>query len=424
MSIEASSALAAPQFNVVGVSHKTMPVEQRERLARFAPDADGLLRSIVDGCSLKEAALISTCNRFEVVAVGDDCGARLKNFFAERLAADSSADSIYALQGSEAVRHLFRVASSLDSMVVGEGQILGQVKDAYERSVQLGYAGRYLHHLFQFAFSLAKKVRGKTAVGAGGVSLSYVAVKLAQQIFGTLSEKSVLVIGSGRMAELAALHLKTYGCREIVVANRTLERAADLAARTGGLAIGLGEIESRIGRADVIISSITAAEPVVTMQQFKRRTAQKPVFLIDLGVPRNIPPGIGELDDVFLYNVDDLQRIADENGELRLDAAHDADVLIEYGLFQFEKWLRVMREEPELLDLRARIRQICHDEVRAALGKETGAGRLGGPEIDEIAALLGHRIAQKVSHEAGEKLRGDALAGDSLEELVERWLKA
>jgi glutamyl-tRNA reductase len=277
-------------------------------------------------------------------------------------------------------------------MVLGEGQILGQVKRAYQQAVEAGSVGSYLHHLFQSAFRVAKKVHTHTDIAQNGVSLSYVAVRLAQQIFSELADTTVLIIGSGEMAELAALHLCSHGCQKIVVANRTVERAAQLAERFGGLAVSLSDVDRAIDQADIVIGSISIDRPILTKASVRARKASKPLFLIDLGVPRNFSPALAEQDNLYLYNIDDLAAIAAENKALREDAAKEADIVIEHGLMHFERWRTRLEAKPTIVDVRGRIQDICDAELRAAVG---ASGALSQEHIQQIA----HSISQKIGHE-------------------------
>lgn len=387
-------------FYLVGVNHRTLSVADREMLTQLEQRSSDLLPSIVSQCGLQEAALLSTCNRFEVIGVAPrqnepagDVSHRIIECLRSSLERPVETESFYRLMHTDAIRHVFRVSSSLDSMVLGEAQILGQVKGSYERAVKLGLAGKYLHHLFQYAFHLAKKVRAHTEVGSGGVSISYVAVRLAEQIFGSLSSRSVLIIGSGEMAELAALHLKSRGCGAITVANRTIERATELAARIGGSAISLGELDRHIDTVDVVIGSISIDRPFLDMGRATRMLGKRPQFFIDLGVPRNFPEALGSLDNVYLYNVDDLARISDENRGLREEAAKDAEIILEHGMFQFQRWLVKVSAEPAVRDFRSHVHEICREEVKHRLSPQ-----LPESERQVIVEELAHRISQKISH--------------------------
>jgi len=388
-----SSESCVPQLYLTGVSYRTLEIEWREKLARIAPRPELLADQVVRAGLAQEAAVISTCNRFEIVAVGGDGGGGVRAFFESLLALPrESSESIYHYSDLLAVRHLYRVSSSLDSMVLGEGQILGQVKRAYQEAVKTGSVGAYLHHLFQSAFRVAKKVHTHTDIGQNGVSLSYVAVRLAQQIFSDLVDTTVLIIGGGEMAELAALHLCSHGCHKIVVANRTVERAAQLAEQFAGSAVSLSDIDRALDEADIVIGSISIDRPILARASVKARKASKPLFLIDLGVPRNFSPALAEEDNVYLYNIDDLAAIAAENKALREDAAKEADIVIEHGLIHFERWRARLEAKPTIVDVRGRIQEICDAELGGALG---ASGAFDPAHIQQIA----HSISQKIGHE-------------------------
>jgi glutamyl-tRNA reductase len=377
---------------LTGISYKTLNVDGRERLAQAVPEPERLAQRVVQEGLATEAAVISTCNRFEIVSVGGE-GGGIRKFFQSLLGASSNQDDVlYQYLDDSAVRHLYRVSSSLDSMVLGEAQILGQVKRAYQRAIEVGSVGSHLHHLFQSAFNIAKKVRSHTDIAEHGVSVSYVAVRLAEQIFSDLGTATVLIIGSGEMAELAGLHLCSRGCRKIVVANRTVEKAAELAERFGGSAVSLGDVDRVLDQADIVIGSISIDRPILSRAALRSRPGDKPLFLIDLGMPRNFAPDLGDLDSVYLYNIDDLSSIADENRALREAAAQEGELIIEYGLAQFERWRQKRLAQPEILDLRARVHEICLGEVSSLVAKTHGAN-------DDIARELAYAISQKVSHE-------------------------
>lgn len=381
-----------PRLVVTGVSFRTLDIAGRERLARKAPDPERLAERLLHEGIAKEAAVISTCNRFEIVSVGAE-GGGLRRFFESLLELPEAGDNaLYQYTDASAVRHLYRVSASLDSMLVGEAQILGQVKKAYQRAVQIGSVGSHLHHLFQSAFHVAKKVRTHTDIAQNGVSLSYVAVRLSQQIFSDLSKTSVLIIGSGEMAELAALHLCSHGCRKIIVANRSVDRAAELAERFGGLAVSLGDVERALDDADIVIGSIAIDRPILTAASVRSRRGSRPLFLIDLGVPRNFAPTLADVDNVYLYNIDDLATIAAENKALRDAAAKEAEIVIEYGLMQFERWRKKLAAAPAIVDIRARIEQICRAELALGLSN-TAESR---PEMIE---RLSYSLSQRIGHE-------------------------
>lgn len=381
-----------PRLVVTGVSFRTLDIDGRERLARKAPDPERLAERLLQEGIAKEAAVISTCNRFEIVSVGGE-GGGLRSFFEGLLELpEANNDALYQYTDASAVRHLYRVSASLDSMLVGEAQILGQVKKAYQRAVQIGSVGSHLHHLFQSAFHVAKKVRTHTDIAHNGVSLSYVAVRLSQQIFSDLSKTSVLIIGSGEMAELAALHLCSHGCRKIIVANRSVDRAAELAERFGGLAVSLGDVDRVLEEVDIVIGSIAIDRPILTAASVRSRRGSSPLFLIDLGVPRNFAPTLADVDNVYLYNIDDLATIAAENKALRAAAAKEAEIVIEYGLMQFERWRKKLAAAPGIVDIRARIEQICRAELAAGLANPSES------PADAIERLS-YSLSQRIGHE-------------------------
>lgn len=381
-----------PRLVMTGVSFRTLGIEWREKLAQRAPQPEQVARQLIERGLAKEAAVISTCNRFEILSVGGD-GGGIRGFFESLIDSPvTRSDALYQYLDAKAVRHLYRVSSSLDSMVVGEAQILGQVKKAYQQAVGIGSVGSHLHHLFQSAFHVAKKVRAHTDIAHHGVSLSYVAVKLAQKIFSDLKDVSVLIIGSGEMAELSALHLCSHGCQKIVVANRTVERAAELAERFGGLAVSLSDVDRVLDQVDIVIGSISIDRPLLTRAALRSRRGNRPLFLIDLGVPRNFSADLADVDNVYLYNIDDLATIATANKALRDAAAREAEIVIEYGLLQFERWRQKLAAQPDIIDLRAKIEHICETEV------VLGLNMVDKTRLDD-ARRIAHAISQKVGHE-------------------------
>ena len=389
---EGTSEVYEPRVVLTGVSYKTLNVDGRERLARAIPVPELLAERVVREGLATEAAVISTCNRFEIVSVGGE-GGGIRTFFESLIgSASDPKDALYQYLDDSAVRHLYRVSASLDSMILGEAQILGQVKKAYHRAIEVGSVGAHLHHLFQSAFNVAKKVRAHTDVSQHGVSVSYVAVRLAEQIFSDLANTSVLILGSGEMAELAALHLCSRGCRRIIVANRTVEKAAELAERFGGSAVSLGDVDRVLDQADIVIGSISIDKPILNRAALRARKGDRPLFLIDLGVPRNFAADLAEMDSIYLYNIDDLAGIADENKALREAAAQDAELIIEYGLAQFERWRLKRLAQPEIVDLRAAVHEICAKEVARAMANSSGLD-------DDGVAQLSRVISQKVAHE-------------------------
>lgn len=403
MEVDLQSLAYPKNFFLLGTSFRKLAVDERELFALIDQEESQLIRNLKDSSAADEIAMISTCNRFEVLTVypADDSfnpevsKRKILGFLQTKLGKNLNEDDFYFYNNRQAIEHLFNVASSLDSMVLGEGQILGQVKQSYQRAVEHGCTGKFLHHLFQFAFHVAKKVRSSTSLGEKGVSISYVAVKLAEQIFGDLKGRSVLVIGSGQMAELAALHFKTHGAEEIIVANRTLDRAFELAAKINASAISLTDISHHLPRVDIVISSITQTDhELIEVETVKNLKRDKSLFLLDLGVPRNFSSGLGELDDVYLYNIDDLAGIAEQNKKIREEAAKEARVLIDYGMVQFEKWLHKVSIEPKILDMRTQVQKVCRQELQSLFNQH-----IAPDQREQVLDSLSYRISQKISHD-------------------------
>lgn len=327
------------QLALVGLSHKTAPVEVRERLAFASERIGDALHSLSTYDGISEAMILSTCNRVEILASSPHNDA-LRDFLCawHRVSPESVAHYLYDLRDNDVIRHLFRVASSLDSMVVGEPQILGQVKDAYRAASDAGTVGLEIGSLLDRALVVAKKIRTETGIAQSAVSVSYAAVELARKIFGNLSGKSVMIIGASKMGELAARHLKRAGVSMVMVTNRTFERAVEMAQIFDGAAIQFEHLGDHIDRADIVISSTGAPHFVITRpdaEHIIRKRKNKPVFFIDIAVPRDIDPAVNEIDNVFLYDIDDLQQTVDDNIRVRLDEASRAEEIIDREVVSF-----------------------------------------------------------------------------------------
>jgi glutamyl-tRNA reductase len=395
---------------IVGLSHHTAPVEVRERLAFSPGEVVGALASLKRGRpAVTEAALLSTCNRVEMVAAAADpdrAQAELLNFLAAERKLDPSALRTlhYRLAGREAVRHLFRVGASLDSMVVGEPQILGQLKTAYAQAVEAGVVGLILHRAFHKTFSVAKLVRRSTAIGAGAVSVSAAAVKLARQIFDSLHDKTIMLLGAGRMAELTARNLARLGVESLVIVNRRLERAMALARELGGTAVALEHYTPYLKLADVVIGSAAVNEPILTPSELyalMRERLHRPMFLIDLGVPRNFHRGLNELENVFLYDIDDLGRVAAEALSEREQEAHRAELIVEREVDAFCRWIERLDLVPAIKAVRSRIELLRDGELKR---HRAWLATLGPHERAHVEALA-RGLTNKILHQILSELR-------------------
>jgi len=361
---------------LIGLNHKTAPIDIREKFAAVCADGMVQLQQLAQFQVLKEVFEVSTCNRMEVLfttpTLDQGMGA-VVGFLGEIYGQTGGAlkPYLYTYIDQEAVKHLFRVTCSLDSMVVGEPQILGQIKQAYRQAVEARTSGVILNRLLHKAFSVAKQVRTETRIGRSAVSISYAAVELAKKIFNELTGKVVLLIGAGEMAELAAEHLLNNSVDRIIVANRTLERAMALAKRFRGTSVPLDEVAEELSRADIIISSTGSPDPILTADEVKRRMRSRrnrPLFFIDIAVPRDIEPAVNRIENVYLYNIDDLQGIVDLNRADRLREAGRAEHIITAEALKFESWLRTLEVVPTIVALREKAEQIRQGELKKTFG--------------------------------------------------------
>jgi glutamyl-tRNA reductase len=386
-----------------GVNHLTAPVALREKLAGLIPDVCAAYAHVQTWPEITESLMYATCNRVELLCVTEDAegaAARVREFFGRHpeIAPADLEQSFYLRRDREAVQHLFRVAASLDSMVVGEPQILGQVKQAYREATEHRATGPIINRLVHKAFSVAKRVRAETGIGDHAVSVSYAALTLAKKIFGDLAGKNVLLLGAGEMAELALEHLKGQGVAGITVANRTLERAVKLARRFGGEAVSLEEIQDQLLTADILLSSTGAGDVLVTRDQVKgvmRRRKQRPLFLIDIAVPRDLDPEINDLDNVYLYNIDDLKEVVELNWERRRHEAAKAERLVAAETLKFLYWLETLEVYPTIIALKDKAEAICQAELKKTLGQ---LGPLTAEQRQALEVLTGS-ITQKLLHD-------------------------
>jgi glutamyl-tRNA reductase len=390
----------------VGVNHKTAPVDIRERIS-FGPDIlVGALRSLAGHAEVGEGLILSTCNRTEVYCTVDSEGSDLVASWLGRfhgLDAEHITPYLYTRVDRDAVSHLLRVSSGLDSMVLGEPQILGQVKAAFRAASDSGTAGKLLGRMFQHAFAVAKQVRTDTAIGNSPVSVAFAAVSLARQIFSDLSDQTALLVGAGETVELAARHLRQHGVGRIVVANRTVERAHALAVQFDGYAIALTELANHLPEADIVIASTASPLPVLgkgAVERALKKRRRRPIFMVDIAVPRDIEPEVGELRDVYLYTVDDLQGVVDEGMRSRREAAEQAEEIVDFHTEEFLGWLRSLDAVTLIHDYRDRAEQL-RDEVLAKALRQLA----GGKSAEEVVSFLAHTLTNKLLHGPSARLR-------------------
>lgn len=387
---------------IVGLSHKTAPVEIRERVA-FTPTAmEKPLRQLVALPGIIEGLIVSTCNRVELYAVSRDTDsgiAQLRRFLAEYhgLALEDLGGHLYDQQGEAAIHHIFRVAASLDSMVIGEPQILGQIKTAYGYASEFKTAGLILNRLLHKAFSVAKRVRTETEIANNAVSVSFAAVELARKIFGTLEDKTVLLIGAGEMCELAARHFINNGVSRVHVTNRTFERAVKLAEEFGGKPILFENFADQLHQIDIVLTSTGAPNFILghkTVEEVIRRRRYKPMFLIDIAVPRDIDPRVNNIENVYLYDVDDLQGVVQANLKERQKEAKKAEGIIEQEIEVFFRWLGSLEVVPTIVALRKKLEDIRRAELDKTL---SSLKTLGDKEKKSVEALTA-AIVNKILH--------------------------
>ena len=397
----------------LGLNHQTAPVALREKLAIAPGVLADALRELVTQPGVTEAALLSTCNRTEIYChVTPGAERQPEHWLAQfgQLRPDQLDAYLYRHRDDAAARHLFRVATGLDSMVLGEPQILGQVKEAWQAARHHGALKTPLDRLFQQTFAVAKRARTDTQIGAHPVSVAFAAVRLAQQVFTALDQATVLLIGAGDTIELAARHLADHKVKRLLVANRTLEHAQTLASRFGGIALPLDELERHLPEADIVLSATASRDPVLRkdmVQRALRQRRHRPMFLLDLAVPRDIEPAIAQLDDVFLYSVDDLEQVIDENRRSRREAAEQAEAIIALQVEHYMAWWRASGEQDTLRRLRQR-GEATRDAVLARASELLAQGKSPQHALDYLA----HTLTNKLLHTPSATLRQAAQQGD------------
>ncbi len=398
----------------LGINHETAPVAVRERVAFSSEELPRALADLKADVGLTEAAIISTCNRTEIYGSAEqDLSERAVAWLHRSRGLDPNrlTPFLHTFTQLQAVRHLLRVASGLESMVLGEPQILGQVKEAYLLAKHAGTLGSSFNRLFEHTFQVAKRVRTDTQIGHSSVSVAAAAVKLAKQIFGDLSQETVLLIGAGETIELTARHLSNHGVRRLIVANRSLERAELLASRFSGYAVALGALDQHLAQADIVITSTAAQTPILSKEALVRALKErrhKPICIIDLAVPRDVEPSASELEDIYLYTVDDLAQVVEQGSNLRREAAIEAAEIIEVQSVHYLSWLKSLDANAVIRALRSRT-EIARDTAVAKALASLQAGR--NPE--EVTRALAHALTNRFLHEPSLKLREAASLGHS-----------
>lgn len=412
---------------VIGLNHKTAPIEVREKVAFDGPKLDEAIAALKNSAGVKENIILSTCNRVEIYAgvKGLDSGIEsIKDFISNfhEVPRDLLDKSLYIYKGPEAVKHMFRVASSLDSMVVGEPQILGQLKDAYDSALKNKSTGVFLNKLMRKSVSVAKRIRTETKIAESAVSISFAAVELAKKIFDDLSTKSFMLIGAGEMAELAARHLINNGVKDVYVTNRTIARAEELAAEFNGKVIPFENFIQELQHTDIVICS-TGAPHYILMKDHVHKTMkerkQKPVFIIDISVPRNIDPEINDLDNVYLYDVDNLQGVIETNIQERAKEAEKAEKIVNEEIGSFLKWNDSLAATPTIVALRSMAEEIRKTELEKTLQK------LGPVEEKTIKSIeqLSTAIVNKLIHPPTAALKSEEDEMEQMLDIVQKLFK-
>jgi glutamyl-tRNA reductase len=409
---------------LIGVNHKTAPIELRERIAISREELPDVTRALAAVPGVAECMIVSTCNRVEILTSVESPSIDLSGFLQNHFGLDPAVlkDHIYEHWDQEAVRHLFRVSASLDSMVIGESQILGQVKEAYAVARAAGTVGSQLEHLLQSAFAAAKKVRSETEIGSNSVSIASVAVDLARKIFGSLNGRTVFLVGAGKMSELAARHLVQQGAGAILVTNRTRERAQRMADQFSGRVIPFEQLYEAGSEADIIITSTGAPHPIFRRehgQAFMHRRRNRPMFFIDIAVPRDVDPAMNKLEGIFVYDIDDLQSVAASHMAERSREASNAEALIAGEVERFHQRQRTVNVAPAIVALQRQAEELRLGEMRRM------QARLGSLTAEQIAAVeaLTRGLVNKFLHPPMQALKQAARDNDSarVDALCDTW---
>jgi glutamyl-tRNA reductase len=404
-------------LQILGLNHNTAPVEIREQVVFSGDDVARALASLSALPGVDEALLLSTCNRTEFYVISDDNGrSHLRDWLqADRALDPSFADSLFTLDDDAAIRHIFRVACGLDSMILGEPQILGQLKDAFRYAQDASTLGQQLSRLMQHTFAVAKKIRTDTEIGSSPVSVASAAVSLANQFFAGFSKHTALLVGAGVTVELLAKHLSSRDIGRLFVANRNIDRAHELANRFGGFALPLSEIEGTLPEADILISSTASPDPVIRLDHMKsaiKARKHKPIFAVDIAVPRDIEEGVGDLEDVYLYTIDDLDKVIQQGQGNREAAALEADKLLDDEIRRYQSIERSKRAVPVIAALREKS-QLIRDEVNAQAVRRMARGESASDAVEYATAAL----MKKMLHGPSVMLR--KAGEDSDEDLID-----
>jgi glutamyl-tRNA reductase len=392
----------------VGISHRTAPVELRECVDFARRGVDAALSALAARNVTREAVVLSTCNRAEIYggaetdAAAESCGRFISEFHG--IAWDALAPHVVIYRGPQVADHLFRVAAGLDSLVVGEPQILGQVKDAFATAAGLKSTGALTNRLFTSAFSVGKRVRSETGLGEGAVSVSYAAIALAKKIFGELEGLNVLILGAGEMAKLTGTHLRAQGVKQLTIASRTLEHAQAIAVQLHGRAVPWTSLSQSLADADIVVTATGSAEPVLTragVEEAMRPRRSRPLFVIDIAVPRDVDPAVGRVDQVFVYNIDDLQTIVKENLARRTSEVARAEVIVREEVDRFKTWMQSREVVPTVIALRERFEAIRQAELQRLEPKLAALPPEARARVDEVT----HLIVEKLLHSPTEQLK-------------------
>jgi glutamyl-tRNA reductase len=400
-------------FNILGLNHKTAPVALREKLAFSEDRLVAALRALRQERGVAEVVILSTCNRTEVYWAGSASGEELSQWLERHHeeGLDLTA-SVYVHQEKHAVEHAFNVASGLDSMVLGEAQILGQLKNAYRIAQETGSTGPHLNKLFQAAFSTAKRVRSETQIGANAVSLASATVSLARRMYSDFSAHTALMIGAGEMIALTARHFATAGVKRVVIANRTLVNAQPLAAELSGYAVDLSHLDKELAEADIVVSCTASPAPLITKAAAAaavRTRRHRPIFMVDLAVPRDIDPAVADLEDVYLFSIDDLQQLVDENRQQREVAAGDAKIVISEEVARFLQEARAKEAGPAIRALRQQA-----DAIRQQTLEQAQRMVSAGKSTDEAMEFLANTLTNRLLHAPTQALRQAAESAETV----------